>query len=111
MKIVKKDNKIIAKNAILIESFLKQSQGLRFSNRKNLIFDFKKEKKEIIDMFFVFYPIDLVFLDKKKRVIELKENLKPFRFYKTKNKARYLLELNRGFIKNNKINIGDKIDF
>jgi uncharacterized membrane protein (UPF0127 family) len=109
--IIKKGKKIIAKDAILISSFIRQMIGLRFSKQKNLIFDFKKEKKEVIDMFFVCYPIDLIFLDKDKKVIELKRNFRPFEFYKNKKPARYMIELKNNSIKEKSIVIGDKIEF
>ena len=62
-------------------------------------------------MFFVFYPIDVLFLNKNKIVVEMKENFKPFTFYTPKNKALYIIELPRGSIKNSKTKIKDKIEF
>jgi uncharacterized membrane protein (UPF0127 family) len=109
--IIKKGNKTIAQDAFLIKNFISQMIGLRFSKQKNLIFDFKTEKKEIIDMFFVFYPIDLIFLDKDKKVIELKRNFRPFRIYKNKIPSRYMIELKKGIIKEKNISIGDKLSF
>jgi len=104
-------NKIIVPNIKIIKSPLKQAIGLMFSKQKNIIFEFKKEKKELIHMFFVFYPIDLVFLNKNKKVVELKQNLKPFKTYKSKNKAKYILELRKNTIKNNKIKVNNNISF
>ena len=63
-----------------------------FSRKKNLLFVFDKEQRVPLHNFFVFYPINLVFLDKDKKVIEIKKNFKPFTFYTSKNKAMYLLE-------------------
>ena len=63
-----------------------------FSRKKNLLFEFEKEQKIPLHNFFVFYPINLVFLDKSKKVIEIKKNFKPFRVYTSKTKAKYLLE-------------------
>ena len=104
-------NKIIVPNIKIIKSSLRQAIGLMFSKQKNVIFEFKKEKKELIHMFFVFYPIDLVFLNKNKKVVELKPNLKPFRTYKPKNKAKYVLELKKNTIRSNKIKVNDNISF
>jgi uncharacterized protein len=105
------NNKLILDNAIIIESIFRQFLGLMFSRQKNLIFKFNKEKKETIHMFFVFYPIDLIFLDIDKKVIELKENFKPFQIYNQKNKAKYMLELKKATIKQNQIKINDQISF
>ena len=62
-------------------------------------------------MFFVFYPIDVLFLDKNKIVADKKENFKPFAFYKSKKKAMYAIELPNETIKKTKTEIGDKIEF
>jgi len=76
-----------------------QAIGLMFSLKKNfnyaLIFDRKEETKigAAIHMFFVFYPINILFLNSKKEVVDIKENLKPFFMYTPKKKARYIIEL------------------
>ena len=44
-------------------------------------------------MFFVFYKIDVLYLDENKKVIEIKKNFKPFSSYTPKNKAKYVIEL------------------
>ena len=87
--------------------------GLMFSSKiKNpLIFEFKKEGLYPVHMFFVFFPIDVIYLDNNKKIIEIKENLKPFSYYNPRVKARYIVELERGFVKDNKIRIGGKLIF
>jgi len=62
-------------------------------------------------MFFVFYPIDVIFLDKNKIIVEIKENFKPFTFYTPKNKAKYIIELKNNTIKETNTKIGDIISF
>lgn len=62
-------------------------------------------------MVFVFFPIDILFLDKNKKVIEMKKNFRPFSFYTPEKKARYILELPEGTIKKTRTEIGDKIRF
>ena len=76
----------------ICKSALSKAIGLMFSKKRNLLFEFDKEIKITLHNFFVFYPINLVFLDKDKKVIEIKRNFKPFTFYTSKQKARYLLE-------------------
>ena len=78
---------------------------------KSLVFDFKKEKIISLHMWFVFYPIDVLFLDNDKRVVEIKENFKPFRLYTPKNKARYVLELPDGSVRESKTRVGDRINY
>ena len=59
---------------------------------------------EILHTLFVFYPIDIIFLDDKKKVIEIKRNIKPFTLKITPKKpAKYVLEAKSGNTKNIKI--------
>ena len=51
--------------------------------------------------------IDVYFIDENKTVFE-KVSLKPWRFYKPKRHARYILETKKGKIK---LEIGDHLDF
>jgi uncharacterized membrane protein (UPF0127 family) len=62
-------------------------------------------------MFFVFFPIDVIFLDKNKTVIEIKERFLPFTFYKTHFKAKYAIEMKSGLVRKTNIEIGDRIKF
>ncbi len=75
----------------------------RRNDSKALVFELKKAKKVPLHMFFVFYPIDVLYLDEvkgnkknkngNKRIVEIKENFKPFTFYFPKKKAKYVVEL------------------
>ena len=57
------------------------------------MFVFKKEKIIPLHMLFVFFPINVLFLNKNKKIVEIKNNFKPFTFYTPKNKAMYIVEL------------------
>ncbi len=113
MEIKNKTNgKVITKSAKLCASVFSKTVGLMFSKKpKTLIFKFNKEKIVPLHMFFVFFPIDVLFLDKNKTIIEIKENFKPFSFYNPKNKAGYIIEFPKDTIKNKKIRIGNKLNF
>jgi len=60
-------------------------------------------------MMFMFYPVDLLYLNKDKKVVERKRNLKPFHLYKPLNKAQYIVEMEDGFIEKNMIYVGETI--
>lgn len=62
-------------------------------------------------MLFVFFPIDVLFLDKERKVVELKEDFLPFRFYFPAKKAQYIIEAPRTTIAGSKTSIGDIITF
>jgi len=79
--------------------------GLRFSSKRNIAFVFDKEQKVVLDMWFVFFPIDVLFLDKDKRIIEIKKDFKPFSMYRSNNKVKYVVEL----VDKKDYKIGEKI--
>ncbi len=97
---------------IICKTDLSKAIGLMFSRKKKtLIFIFNKEKLISLHMFFVFYPIDVLFLDKNKKVVQLKENFKPFRILIAKKPAKYIIELPDNTIKRTKTKVGDTIRF
>ncbi|MGB9748424.1 MAG: DUF192 domain-containing protein [Candidatus Woesearchaeota archaeon] len=97
---------------IVCSSVLKKFLGLMFSKKKNLLFVFDCEKRISLHMLFVFYPILVVFLDKKMFVVE-KKILKPFTFYTPKYKAKFVLEFAEKEAINafKNIKVGEKFKF
>ena len=106
-------NKVIGADFKVCDDKLSKFIGLMFSNKQSnsLVFRFSKERKIHLHMLFVFYPIDVLFLDKNKIVVDKKTNFKPFTFYKSERKAMYVIEMPNGIIKKTKTEIGDKIRF
>ena len=106
-------NRFVIGNAVICDGIFSKFVGLMFSKRKNiaLIFKFGKEKIIALHMIFVFYPIDVIFLSKRKIAVDLKKKFTPFTFYNSKRKAMYAVELPAGIIKKTKTEIGDKIEF
>ena len=84
---------------------------ISIKQKHSLIFEFWEEKIISLHMFFVFYPIDVLFLNKNKVVVDKKDNFRPFTFYKSKRKAAYAIELPYGTLNKTKTDIGDKIGF
>lgn len=107
----KSKNRVIGINARLCTSIFSKAIGLMFSKPQILIFEFGKEKIISLHMLFVFYPIDVLFLDKNKTVVDKKENFRPFTFYKSKKEAIFAIELENGIIRKTKTKVGDKIEF
>lgn len=103
----------IAENARLCSSLLQKALGLMFSMNRNkcLVLEFCNERIISLHMFFVFYPIDVLFLDKSKIVVGKKENFMPFSFCSSGKKSMYALELPAGTIKKTKTGVGDRIIF
>ena len=75
------------------KGILGKTKGLMFSRKRNVMFVFNKERKISLHTWFVFFPIDIILLDENMDVIEVKEDLKPFRFWKSEKKAKYVIEI------------------
>jgi len=103
---------LLSKNHKLCKSGCAKIIGLMFRRKPYaLAFVFGKEKIIPLHMFFVFFPIDVIYLNKCKKIVELKEGFEPFRFYNPTKKAMYVLELPAGTIQKTKTSLGDKISF
>ncbi|MEK6905447.1 MAG: DUF192 domain-containing protein [Nanoarchaeota archaeon] len=85
--------KIISNEEIICNSFFSQARGLMFRQKQNLIMTFNRERKVSLHMFLVFYPIDVLILNKNKEIVEIKRNFKPFTFWHSKEKGKYIVEL------------------
>lgn len=106
MIVNKTTGKIISDKEKVCKNIFSQSLGLMFSKRKNLVMEFDKKNKISIHMFFVFYPIDVLILDENKRIVEVKRNFKPFRFWNSKERGKYVVELSFPA----EYEVGDKIE-
>ncbi|MEK6940006.1 MAG: DUF192 domain-containing protein [Nanoarchaeota archaeon] len=83
----------ISNEELFCNSFLSQASGLMFRPKQNLIMKFDQEKKVSLHMFFVFYPIDVLVLNQQQEIVEIKKNFKPFTFWNSKEKGKYVIEL------------------
>jgi len=113
MKVYNKTTrKQIAKDCKVCSTLFSKTIGLMFkrSVKKPLIFIFPSEKKVSLHMFFVFCQIDVVWLDKNKKVVQIKENLMPFSTVTGKTQAQYILELPKGSIHRSAASIGNTVE-
>ena len=61
-------------------------------------------------MLLVFFPIDVVWLDDKKRVVEMVERFRPFSLnYTPKKEALYLVEMEAGMIQKKGIKLRERV--
>jgi uncharacterized membrane protein (UPF0127 family) len=76
-----------------------------FSKKRNLLFIYVFSSYVELHMFFVFFDVDAVFLNKDWKILEIK-HMKPFRpYYKSKHKIKYVLELTE----EHNFKVGDKL--
>ena len=105
--------KVIANRVELADTFWKRFLGLmfrrKFPNGNALFFNLQKSSSCSIHMFFVRFPIDLLYLDSRFMVVELHMKLKPWQIYIPKTVAKYIIELPAGTISRSKVKIGHKI--
>jgi hypothetical protein len=99
-----------------LKTYFELAFGLMFRKGENALLEFRKEGKYGIWMLFMRYPLDLIFLDKNKKVIEIIKNVPPISFnpktwktYYPKKKCKYVLELDAR--KRIRINYNFQIDW
>jgi uncharacterized protein len=102
---ITKNSKIISEKELICSTFYSQARGLMFRRKQNLLMEFKNERKVNLHMFFVFFPIDVLVLNQNKEIVEIKRNFKPFTFWSSKKKGKFVVEL--AFPNNYKL--GEKI--
>ena len=106
------NQEIIKKTKLANTSFLR-FKGLMFEKKENfdyaLIFELTRESKisSSVHMMFVFFPIEIVFLNSQKIVVD-KATLNPWKLnYTPKKPAKYFIELP---VENGKkIKLGEKL--
>jgi uncharacterized membrane protein (UPF0127 family) len=105
------NNKLFAKKIVYCNDIFSQGTGLMCRTRGSINntgwwFEFKKPRRVGITMFFVFFSIDIIFLDENNKIIELKRGLRPFSNYISKNKIYSFIELDFGTIDRYLLKIG-----
>lgn len=113
--VLKINNKILIKKVLFAKTTLERTKGLMFEDKKNfnyaLVFEFPSESKvrSSLHMIFVFFSIDVLFLNKNKEIVD-KITLNPFTpNYTPKKASKYVIELPKGKIKG--IKLGQKADW
>ena len=109
------NGKIIAKKVGHAATFFQKFKGLMLESKDNfdyaLVFDLGSETRigASVHMMFVFFPIDIVFLNSGRKVVD-KATLKPWILnYTPKRPARHFIELPEGMAK--EIKIGQRLEW
>ena len=105
--------KVLVKDYRMCKSDWSKAIGLMFARKlknKALAFAFDRPKKIALHMFFVFQTIDILLLDENRKIVELKQNFKPFTFFSFENKANLVLELPEGTLEKTGTEVGDEIE-
>ena len=92
---------------ILADTFFKRFMGLMGKSDFENALLFTNLTDSSIHTMFMRFEIDVYFLDENKIVYD-KVTLKPWKFYKPKKRAEYILETKKNKLK---LEIGDSLDF
>jgi uncharacterized membrane protein (UPF0127 family) len=99
----------------IADTFFSRLRGTMFKNKleKGLILKIPNTRSRsgsAIHMFFVKFPLDIIFADTNKEVVDT-VSINPWKMYTPKKPARYVIEMEKGTINSSKTEIGDKLDF
>lgn len=103
----KTSDKLIDIKITYADTFYKRFKGLMLKKDIDFGMVFSNLKASSIHTHFMRFEIDVYFLDENKVVFD-KTSLKPWKFYKPKKQAKYILETKKDALK---IKIGEKLDF
>ena len=110
IKNISKSDSLICYSAQISKTLAKKGLGLTILNNFLNFDGFLIENCKIIHSFFMRFSFDVIFLNSNFEVIALLSDFKPFRISKYYKKAKYVLELPSGSIKNKKIDLHDKFE-
>ena len=91
---------------IYANTFFKRFKGLMGKKDFENMMLFTNLKDSSVHTMFMKFEIDVYFINENKIVFD-KTSLKPWRFYRPKNNAKYILETKKDRLK---LKIGDKLD-
>lgn len=105
--------------AEIADTFTKQIKGLMFrkdlEKNKGMLFVFNNDSYQSIWMMNMSFPLDIIWIDAKHKIVDIVKDAQPCMIfctvYRPKEKARYVLEANAGFVDKHGIEIGDNVKF
>ncbi|MDP2925713.1 MAG: DUF192 domain-containing protein [Nanoarchaeota archaeon] len=107
----------ISVNVELSKTSEEHEKGLMFREKldenSGMLFIFEDDKIRDFWMKNTLIPLDIIFIDKDLKIVKIAEaipcEIEDCPIYSSDIPARYVLELSKGYCKNNDIGIGDKI--
>ncbi|MBW6517076.1 MAG: DUF192 domain-containing protein [ANME-2 cluster archaeon] len=112
--ILKDNGTILAREVRYANNIFSRALGLMFHKDITpdfaMVFKLRKPMTVGVHMLFVFFAIDVIFLDEGKKVIGT-GTLKPWLGHKQVKGVKYLIEMHQGAIEAHDITIGDTLEF
>lgn len=105
--------------AEIADTFTERAKGLMFrktlSEEEGMLFVFNNEDYHGFWMMNMSFPIDIIWINEEKEVVDIVKNVPSCRFsctsYKPKGKAMYVLEVSANFTERHDIGIGTILEF
>ena len=100
----------------IVRSIFERARGIMFRRRfeKPLLFIFPRVSRlgSAIHSFFVFVEFDAVFLDEEKKVVDIRQSIKPFTpVIIPRAPAKFLIEAPAGWVAKSGLKTGEIIEF
>ena len=105
--------------AEIADTYSERAKGLMFRKElaegKGMLFVFENEQQVSFWMKNTLIPLDLIFIDKDFKIVDIKQDFQLCQkevcpTYSPKKTVKYVLEVNSGFIQENGVKIGDKLE-
>lgn len=106
---IEQTGKLIASNVSLADTYFKRLKGLMFKETLKYDEGLLITPCNSIHMFFMKFPLDVLFVDKENNIVGMSKNIKPWRISKVFFKAHYVVELPTGTIERLKMSEGDTL--
>jgi uncharacterized membrane protein (UPF0127 family) len=99
----------------IADTFFSRLRGTMFKKelKRGLILKLPNTRSRsgsAIHMFFVRFPLDIIFADADRKVVDV-VSIDPWKTYTPKKPAKYVIEMEEGTIESSCTEIGDELDF
>lgn len=117
--LISNGERLIKLNVEIADDNQERQKGLMFREKLNensgMLFVFDEEGNQPFWMKNTMIPLDMIFIDKNFKIIDIKNvfpcDVEPCTLYKSPMPALYVLEVDSNFTVRNNIKVGDKIIF
>jgi len=115
LMVINKTKKTELGETEVADTFFSRLRGTMFKKKleKGLILKLPSARSRsgsAIHMFFVRFPLDIIFADSDRNVVDT-VSIDPWKTYTPKKPAKYVIEMGKGTIKTSKTEVGDKLEF
>ncbi|MEM4756221.1 MAG: DUF192 domain-containing protein [Candidatus Woesearchaeota archaeon] len=104
--------KILATNVLVKKTLFGQARGMMFhpplQKGQVMVFLFSTLRRRPVHLWFVFSPLDVVYVNEHWMIVEIAHRLKPWQYYAPKKACMHFLEFAAGTAKT--LRIGDTLE-